>query len=130
MNDEATVRRMLVVDDEDAIAYAISRYFRRRGYHVDTSSELEQAKALLSKGRYSIVIADLRLTGVHGAEGLEILSHVRAVCPTTQTILLTAYGSESIELEARERGASLVLHKPQALPDLAVAVMALAEGDP
>lgn len=122
-----TDARLLVVDDEEAITFAMQRYFTRRGYRVDCASELEEAQALLVNVEYAAVVADLRLTGVHGAEGLEILSYVREHCPWTKTILLTAYGSPVLEAEARDRGVSLVLRKPQALPELAQAVAALLE---
>jgi DNA-binding NtrC family response regulator len=121
--------RILIVDDEEAIVFAMERYFTRRGYRVDCASELEEAQALLANSTYSVVVADLRLTGVHGAEGLEILSYVRGHCPWTRTILLTAYGSQLLEAEACERGVSLMLHKPQALPDLADAVAVLLGED-
>ncbi len=120
-------QRLLIVDDEEAIVFAMQRYFRSRGFDVDCARELEEAEALLSHSAYAVVIADLRLTGVHGAEGLEILSFIREHCPWTKAILLTAYGSIDLEREARERGVSLMLRKPQPLPDLAHAVLALVQ---
>ena len=44
------------------------------GYAVDTAHELEEAQALLANRRYDLVIADLRLTGIGGVEGLQIVS--------------------------------------------------------
>jgi DNA-binding response OmpR family regulator len=117
--------RILVVDDEESIAFALQRYFRARGLEVDCAGELEEAQALLVNDRYSLVIADLRLTGVHGAEGLEVLSFVREHAPWTRTILLTAYGSDELESEALRRGADAVLRKPKPLPDLAQVVFSL-----
>jgi DNA-binding NtrC family response regulator len=120
-------KRILIVDDEEAIVFAMQRYFRGRGFEVDCARELEEAEALLACAEYALVIADLRLTGVHGAEGLEILSFIRERCPRTRAILLTAYGSSDLEREARDRGVSLMLRKPQPLPDLAQAVLTLLE---
>jgi len=117
--------RLLVVDDEEAIVFAMRRYFTARGFDVDTAREMEEAQALLANVRYAAAIIDLRLTGVHGAEGLEILGYVRSTCPETRTVLLTAYGSAELSREARERGADVVLSKPQPLPDMAQVVMSL-----
>lgn len=119
--------RLLVVDDEDAIVFAMKRYFRARGFEVDTARELDEARQLLSSTRYAAAIIDLRLTGVHGAEGLEILAFVEEHCPETRTLLLTAYGSPDVTREARARGADVVLSKPQPLPDMAQVVLSLIE---
>ena len=119
-------QRILLVDDEETIAFSIGRFLGLRGLAVDCAHELEEAQALLANVRYAVVIADLRLTGVHGAEGLEVLAYVRQHCPGTRTILLTAYGSAAVEGEAAERGADLVLHKPVPLPALARMVTLLA----
>ena len=110
--------RMLIVDDEEPILFAMRAYFTKRGYAVDCAREREEAEALLAAGEYAVVIADLRLTGTHGAEGLEILGFVRRRWPRTRLVLLTAYGSSELELEARRRGADAFLHKPKSLPDV------------
>lgn len=117
--------RLLIVDDEESIVFAMTRYFTARGFNVDAARELEEAQALLVNFQYAAVIADLRLTGVHGAEGLDIIDHVRQHCPATRTILLTAYGSPELEDEARARGVDAVLRKPKPLPDLAQLVFSL-----
>ena len=110
--------RILIVDDEEPILFAMRAYFTRRGYAVDCAREQGEAEALLAGGEYAVVIADLRLTGTHGAEGLEILGLVRERWPRTRTVLLTAYGSADLELEARRRGADAFLHKPKPLADV------------
>lgn len=111
--------RLLIVDDEESISFAMARYFRSRNFEVDAARELEEAQALIANYRYDAVIADLRLTGVHGAEGLDIVAWVRERCPWTRSILLTAYVSDELKAEASSRGVDLVLRKPQSLPDLA-----------
>ena len=118
-------RRILIVDDEECIVFAMRRYFQLRGFEVDSACELEEAQALVANVAYAIVIADLRLTGVHGAEGLELLAYVRERCPWTRTMLLTAYGSLDLEVAGRERGVDLVMRKPCPLPEVAQAVMSL-----
>ncbi|HEY3491926.1 MAG TPA: response regulator, partial [Solirubrobacterales bacterium] len=96
--------RLLVVDDEESILSAIRDYFEPLGYEVDCARELEEAEALLSHIRYTLLIADLRLTGVQGNEGLELIRFARERSPWTRTIVLTGYGSTEIEMEAIGRG--------------------------
>lgn len=119
--------RILVVDDKEPISFAMSDYFSARGYDVDCVQELEEAKHRLRESPYALVITDLRLSGMGGLEGLDIVGEVRDRYPETRTILLTAYGSPEIESEARRRGASLVLAKPQPLARLTEKVTTLLE---
>ncbi len=71
-----------------------------------------------------------RLTGIHGTEGLNIVSYARERCPWTRIIVLTAYGSPDIEKEAYRLGADSFLHKPIPLPDVAQIVFGLVgEGE-
>lgn len=117
--------RLLVVDDEEPILFAMGEYLSAQGYQVDCAREMEEAEALVANIHYSAVIADLRLTGTHGAEGLEIIAYVRERCPRTRIILLTAYGSPQIEGEARRRGVDAFLHKPMPLAGVAQIVLNL-----
>jgi DNA-binding response OmpR family regulator len=118
---------LLLVDDDETITTATSYFFRARGFRVDCASELEEAQALISHRRYDAVVADLRLTGIHGAEGLEIIDHLRRNSPATRIVLLTAHGSEEIAIEARARGANAVLSKPQPLTEISALVQSLLE---
>jgi DNA-binding response OmpR family regulator len=108
-------RRLLVVDDEDSILFSMKEYLTARGFQVDCAQEMEEAEALLANIHYSAVLMDLRLTGTNGTEGLEIVRYIHERCPWTRIVLLTAYGSSEIEMEARRRGADAFLHKPMPL---------------
>jgi len=118
---------MLVVDDEERILIALGKYFRAYKYEVDCARELEEAEAMLTHIDYGVVIADLRLTGINGTEGLDIVRYARERSPRTRLILMTAYGSPDIEKEARRRGADVFLHKPIPLAELAKIVSQLLE---
>lgn len=111
--------RILIVDDEELIVLAMRKYFEGLQFGVDTALELEEAQALLANYRYDLVIADLRLTGIGGVEGLQIVSDVHQRCADTRVILLSAYGTPEIERESYNRGADAFLHKPKALMEIA-----------
>ena len=115
---DATVipyRRILIVDDEDAILFSMKEYLSGQGFAVDCAQEMEEAEALLANIQYAAVIVDLRLTGTNGTEGLEIVRYIKERCPWTRIVLLTAYGSPEVELEARRRGIDAFLQKPMSL---------------
>lgn len=119
--------RLLLVDDEPAILIGLRNYFTARGWVVDCALEVEEARALLGHNSYDALIADLRLTPAHGAEGLDIISFARRCSPATRLVLLTAHSSPIVAAEAQRRGAHRVLDKPLSLPDLERAVCALLE---
>ena len=114
---------ILVVDDEESILFAIEQYILAQDCTVDCAREIEEAQALLDNIRYDLVIADLRLSGIHGAEGLDLVSMVRACCPKTCIIVLTAYSSADVAQEALRRGADAFLHKSTALSEVARVAM-------
>lgn len=118
-------QKMLVVDDERTITLAIKSYFSRQGYAVDCAQELEEAEALMANVHYDVVIADLRLSGMHGSEGLEIVRSVRERYPNTRVILLTAYGSPELEAAALRYGVHSFLQKPKPLAELAQVVFSV-----
>ncbi|MGH7963828.1 MAG: response regulator [Candidatus Binatia bacterium] len=118
-------QKILLVDDDKSILFALSEYFTAYGYQVECAQEPEEAEALLALGGCSVVITDLRLSGIHSTEGLDVVRYVREHSPATRVILLTAYGSLQIENEARRRGADAFLDKPKPLAEVARVVSEL-----
>ena len=119
--------RILIVDDEELIVLAMRRYFEGLGYFVDSAHELEEAQALLAHRNYDLVIADLRLTGIGGVEGLQIVADVHQRSASTRVMLLSAFGTPEIERESYNRGADAFLHKPKAMMEIASVAMNLLE---
>lgn len=113
------LKRLLLIDDEETILFALDRYFSRNGFQVDCARELEEAEALAVCGSYDLVIADLSLTENGSTEGLEILRYVRRTSPSARFILLTAHATAVVEHEAFRRGVDAFLHKPRPLAEIA-----------
>ena len=113
--------RVLVVDDEPAIIFALSEYLTVRGYEVDSALGLLDAEALLGvdADRYGVLVTDLSLGGRGGTEGLELAALVRREHPRTRTVILTAYGSAEVEAAAQRLGVDAFLHKPTPLGEIA-----------
>jgi DNA-binding NtrC family response regulator len=103
---------MLVVDDETTILIAFKKLFQSPNVVVDIAESIEDAEALLNQRTYAAVIADLRLSGVSGEEGLDIIRSVKKRHPSTQVILITAYGSQDIMEKAHNLGAAYYFEKP------------------
>jgi DNA-binding NtrC family response regulator len=121
--------RLLVVDDEQSIRFFMREYFGLYGFTVDTAREVGEAEKLIEKTDYAVIILDLRLgTTVH--DGLKVLKGVHSRSPKTRVVVLTAYGSDEMEDEARRCGADAFLRKPKRLSQVAQVVHGLIESPP
>jgi DNA-binding NtrC family response regulator len=110
--------RLLVVDDEAAIVFALSEYFTCHGWEVDCARGLLEAMAQVDERDYTAAIIDLRLTGSESTEGLTVIDCLQAKQPGVVCILLTAYGLGPVIVQALKRGAATVVHKPVMLSEL------------
>ncbi len=106
------MKKILIVDDEETIQITLKHLLSGPETAVITSSRIEEAEAALSRYVFDLVIADIRLSGMDGIEGLELLSYIRQISPATQVIIMTAYGSETMREEAFRRGAFFYFEKP------------------
>ncbi len=116
---------VLVVDDERSIGIAIQRLLDRRGYAVDTALSGEDALAALGRGTYQLVITDLSLKEF---SGMDLLRWVKQHASDTAVIVITAYGSEKIAVEAMKLGAADYLPKPFDNDELELVVERVFEG--
>jgi DNA-binding response OmpR family regulator len=122
--------RLLIVDDEPAILFALGDYLSRRGFAVDLAPSREEGERLVVTSLYDLVIVDLRLGAAEPRGGLEILHRLRDRLSPAPAILLTAYGSAEVEAELIELGAGRLLPKPQPLARIAEEVVELLKGRP
>jgi DNA-binding NtrC family response regulator len=106
------IKHILIVDDETTILMAFKKLLECPNVEVDTAETIDEAFALLDRHSYSAVIADLRLSGFSGEEGLEIIRYVKERHPESQVILITAYGNEDVMKKAYSLGASFYFEKP------------------
>jgi two-component system response regulator YesN len=123
-------RRVLIVDDEEAIRRSLAIYFRRRlGYEVAEAGTLEAAVAAAAAGPLDLCVMDIRLGGDHGLEALARLRQIHLRLPT---IIFTGstHFSWSPDLARLGLSRDQLLHKP--LEDLAVIgrLAARLVGDP
>lgn len=117
--------RLLLVDDESAIRFAVADYFSARGYEVTTAADRADAEAALSETDYDVIIVDLSLDGGRNREGLEVIRHARRRNPQTPILLLTASCGADVVPLAVARGATQVLFKTMGLTEIREVVAAL-----
>jgi len=106
-----TPLNVLVVDDEPLVRWSVAETLADSGYRVTQAGDaLSALEALNGRGGATdLVLLDVRLPD---SSDLGVLSMMRRLSPTTPIILMTAYGSEALNAEARTRGAYAVIDKP------------------
>jgi len=101
--------RLLVVDDERGIVVALKGLFTKEGYEVETADSGEQALEKFKAGFFDVVITDLSMKEM---DGLQLLKRIRELEPYTAVLMITAYGSQRIAVDAMKAGAEDYLPKP------------------
>ncbi len=116
---EPSVRRILVVDDEDMIRTALGKFLRSRGFEITTCDSGVSALEALQREKYVAMLADVRMPGM---TGLELVPAALAIDPDLAVMMLTAVNDAPTATEALAQGAMDYLMKPIELGDLATAV--------
>jgi len=100
---------VLIVEDEDSLRKALSQLLLNKGYEVTEVSDGNEAFSILEKSNFDLVITDLRMKIVSGEE---VLKKVKENSPTTEVIIITAYGTIQSAVEAMKNGAFDYITKP------------------
>src|SRR3989441_578856 len=101
--------RVLVVDDEKAMVLALKGRLGKEGYHVVAAGGGGEPPGRMETGSFHVVITDLSMNGVGG---MQVLEHARRVDPDLAVVMITAYGSEKIAVQAMKLGAVDYVPKP------------------
>ena len=115
---------VLVVDDEKNMRASLETVLGDEGYSVRAVESAEAALALLQRDEFFMVITDARLGGM---SGYELLGKVRGQWPDLPVLMITAYATPKLAVEAIKAGAIDYLAKPFAPEELLHAVSRCAE---
>ncbi len=110
-------RRILVVDDDEAVLKGLGEYFARLGYDVVRAATGKAGLTAFQTQEPDVTILDLRLPDIDGLQVLEVMRQRRAL-----VILLTGYGDIPTAVKAMQLGAENFLTKPVDLPHLVATV--------
>ena len=123
---ERAKKRVLIVDDEEDLTWSISKKLAKDNdpFEVICANSGTSALDILSKNHIDLVVTDLRMPGLNG---WQLLNEVKIRYPTTNVILMTAYGSAEVK-EALERWAKTgYIEKPFEINDLRKLIFHLLE---
>jgi two-component system response regulator AtoC len=117
------LRSILVVDDEEPIRQVLTEVLSGHGYVVRTASDGEEALKELAAHDYDAIVTDVRMPRM---DGLSLVRAIQQTAPDAPVIVMSAYGSHDLALEAMKAGAYDYLGKPFR-PDEVLLVLRKAE---
>lgn len=119
-------RRLLIVEDDAALAETLARSFTRRDYKTEIVGNTEQALRNAPDFKPGYAVVDLRMPG---ASGLECVQGLHALDPAMKIVVLTGYASITTAVEAIKLGACHYLAKPSNAEDI-IAAFDKIDGNP
>src|SRR5271165_7403995 len=111
-NDSAP--RILVADDQPDVLEAMRLLLKAEGYQIECVASPKAAIQALEARDFDVVIIDLNYTRdtTSGGEGLELLSKIQSIDSILPVVVMTAWGTVQVAVEAMRRGARDFIQKP------------------
>jgi DNA-binding NtrC family response regulator len=110
----STAPRILIADDQPDVREALRLLLKGEGLDAETVASPAAVLAAVNAGDYDVVLIDLNYARdtTSGAEGLDLLARLQEVDQTLPVVVMTAWGSVDIAVEAMRRGARDFISKP------------------
>ena len=94
---------VLLLDDDAMITEGLAAGLERRGRTIITCNDVESAELIVERMRPSHIVADVRISGPFGYEGLDFIRFAKRHTPDSRIVLISGEGAEALQLEASER---------------------------
>lgn len=111
--------KILIVDDEKNMRWAISRALDKEGYDIFEASNGQEGIAAFERHRPDVMLLDLKMPVM---DGMEALKQIRETNTATPILMLTAHGTMETAIEAMKLGAMDYLSKPFDVEELKVQI--------
>lgn len=109
------MKKILIVDDEEAVLRLFKMSFERAGYEVVTASSGEEALDIIDDDKILVIFSDLNLPGI---DGLELCRKIKKIIPMAIIYAITGYASLFQLSDCRDAGFDDYFKKPIRLPVL------------
>ena len=100
---------ILVVDDEENMRHMLSSMLKRSGFSVDTAADGEEGLAKLKSKTFDFVLCDIKMPKM---DGISFLRNAQGIADTADIIMMSAYGTVDLAVEAMKLGAYDFISKP------------------
>jgi len=101
--------RILVIDDDDGLRDSLQLLLAAEGYETVGAEDAGAAMREVERGAFDVILCDVRMPGV---DGMELLPQLVQRLPSTAVVMMSAYGTEELALQAIRAGAYDYLAKP------------------
>ena len=101
--------RVLVVDDEAGMRHSLQRLLRPAGYDVDLVKSEAEALTKVGETEFDLVLLDIQISG---RAGLDTFLRIRQTNPRLPVVLITAFGTAELAIQAMQKGAYDYILKP------------------
>ena len=112
-------RSILVVEDDPILRRFIGDVMKRKGYQGTSAADGLVALEEIEKKTFHLVVSDLKMGGM---DGLQLLTELKKRTPSTEVIIITAFGSVSTAVDAMKKGAFDYITKPVELEELDIVI--------
>jgi two-component system NtrC family sensor kinase len=116
---DSSLRRILLIDDEEGIRKVMAIDLTDAGYKVWTAANGEEGLEIFSREKPAIVLTDIRMPGM---DGIEVLRRIKASDPETEVIIITGHGEMELAIRALQLESSDFITKPIHDEALAIAL--------
>ncbi len=106
--------RVLIADDQQDVIEALRLLLKGEGFQIETAASPEQIMSSLEAREFDVALIDLNYTRdtTSGQEGLDLLTQIHLLDSTLPVVVMTAWGSVDVAVEAMRRGARDFVQKP------------------
>jgi two-component system NtrC family sensor kinase len=116
---DSSLRRILLIDDEEGIRKVMAIDLTDAGYKVWTAASGEEGLEIFSREKPAIVLTDIKMPGM---DGIEVLRRIKASDPETEVIIITGHGEMEVAIRALQLESSDFITKPIHDEALAIAL--------
>jgi CheY-like chemotaxis protein len=126
-HDLCPEKRILIADDDPGVLFIMRAALLGLGeeYEVVAAKDGVQALDHIQRHPFDLVVTDLRMPGM---DGVELTEAIRADCPETAVIWMTAYGTDAVRADGQRLGVALYLDKPLRIAGIRQAVAGALSG--
>lgn len=116
----STPARILIADDQADVIEALRLLLKGEGFRIETANSPGGVLAAVESGDFDVVLMDLNYTRdtTSGQEGLDLLTRIQAIDPSLAIVVMTAWSTVNLAVEAMRRGARDFVQKPWENPRL------------
>lgn len=101
--------KILIIEDNETMRQGMTAILKKQGHLISEAEDGQSGLELFQKSAFDLVVTDYKLGDI---SGLQVLQKVKASVPETEVMLITAYGTIELAVEAMQQGAADFITKP------------------